>query len=93
MQLRLLAVACAWFLAACGSKHSAAPDAPVDTGGLVCAAMQTPCGDTCRALMTDANNCGACGHVCGLAISSTCLYFTASGDAQHPGSVRSHDLD
>ena len=29
----------------------------------------------------------------GLAISSTCLYFTVRGDAQHPGSVRSHDLD
>lgn len=70
MQLRLLAVACAWSLAACGSKHSTAPDAPVDTGGLVCAATQTPCGDTCRALMTDVNNCGACGHVCGCGSTS-----------------------
>lgn len=71
MQLRLLAVAaCAWLLGACGSKHSAAPDAAVDTGGLVCAATQTLCGDTCRDLSTDVNSCGACGHVCGCGSTS-----------------------
>jgi hypothetical protein len=56
MQLRSLGfAACACFVGACGSKHSAAPDAPVDT-----------CGD----LMTDVNNCGACGHVCGCGSTS-----------------------
>jgi hypothetical protein len=29
----------------------------------------------------------------GLVVSSSCLYFAAGGDAQHPGSIRSHDLD
>ncbi len=71
MQLHSLAVAvCAWSLAACGSKPSVSPDALVDTGGLVCAATQTLCGDTCRALSTDVNNCGACGHVCGCGSTS-----------------------
>lgn len=56
MQLRSLGfAACAGFLGACGSTHSAAPDAPVDT---------------CSDVMTDVNNCGACGHVCGCGSTS-----------------------
>jgi len=60
------------WLAACGHHGSNADlvDAPQDVDALVCTAAQAMCGDACSDLMTDVNNCGACGHVCGCGSTS-----------------------
>lgn len=44
------------------------PDVTVVDDTPVC--TQTTCGDQCVDLMTDVNNCGACGHVCGCGSTS-----------------------
>jgi hypothetical protein len=70
-----LVIAAAVSAAACGSKSRSGelPDAAIDAPGLdalVCSAPDAMCGDRCTDLMTDALNCGACGHVCGCGSTS-----------------------
>lgn len=57
---------------ASGGPLTDAPGSSQDGGGGgdACTAANT-CGGTCTDLMTDPNNCGMCGHVCGCG-STTC---------------------
>lgn len=58
-----------------GSTGPVATATTTGTSGITCPSGQTKCGDICVDLMTDANNCGACGNACagdGICVDGVC---------------------
>ena len=84
--MRWLALFAASSLAACGDDA-----APVTPDALVCAADEMICADSCTATLTDEQNCGACGNVCGA--TDACVSGTCMPANIHCARVREADAD